>query len=465
MSYAAFPPLSESVVRASIADVGFPEAVAERYAKLIRDANRALDEANVSSTGRRTWIVPGRIELLGKHVDYAGGRSLLCTVERGIVVVASPRTDRNVLCRDARRRESMVVSLDPSPFPATQAPLPWAVYPRTVVRRLQHNFGHLVVGADIALASNLPPAAGVSSSSALVVGLTLALSALSNLASDARWHEALVPRTALAGYCGAMENGLDFGILAGERGVGTLGGAQDQTAILCCAPGKLDVFGWAPVRHERAVSWPSDHVFVIGVSGVVASKAGGARERYNRVARTSHRLVHAWNTQGGSARTLSDVFTEAAGGDPVSGVPQSLLHVAHEAADTEFPEAHLIGRLHQFHRETWHHVPAAAEAIARGDLAAFADIVAASQHGAEVALGNQIAETIQLVTLARDIGAVAASAFGAGFGGSVWAMIPAVDAERFASRWRDRYATLFPHVANRVQVFETRPGAPAFESI
>ena len=465
MSHVVFPPLSESVVQASLDGAGFSPAVADRYRKLIRDGNRTLDEADVATEGRRTWIVPGRIEVLGKHVDYAGGRSLLCTVERGIVVVAAPRTDRKVVLRDARRRESMVVSLDPSPFPSSQAPLPWAVYPRTVVRRLQHNFGDRVVGADIALSSNLPSAAGVSSSSALVVGLTLAVSALSDLSTDARWQESLVPRTRLAGYCGAMENGLDFGALAGERGVGTLGGAQDQTAILCCAPGRLDVFGWAPVRHEREVAWPSDHVFVIGVSGVVASKTGAARDRYNRVARTAHHLVHAWNAQGGSASTLCDAFTEAAGGEPAAVLPSQLLRVAELAADQEFSAAQLEARLHQFYAETWQHVPDAAEALARRDLSAFAVSVAASQRGAEQALDNQIPETVQLVTLARETGAVAASAFGAGFGGSVWAMIPEVDAERFASRWRDRYLKQFPHVASRVQVFATKPSAPAFELV
>ncbi|MBL0172748.1 MAG: galactokinase [Gemmatimonadaceae bacterium] len=464
MSEVVFPPLTESVVTASLDGAGFTPVVADRYRKLERDAARALDDAGVTSEGRRTWIVPGRIEVLGKHVDYAGGRSLLCTVERGIVVMAAPRTDRKVVLRDARRREAMVVSLDPSPFPSSQAPLPWAVYPRTVVRRLQHNFGDRVVGADIALASNLPPAAGVSSSSALVVGLTLALSALSDLASDALWHEALVPRTRLAGYCGAMENGLDFGVLAGERGVGTLGGAQDQTAILCCAPGKLDVFGWAPVRHEREVSWPADYVFVIGVSGVVASKTGAARDRYNRVARTAHHLVHAWNAQGGAARTLHDVFIEAAG-DPSGELPAPLLRVAHDAANEEFTADQLNARVRQFHAETWHHVPDAAEALTRHDLEGFGRVVAASQRGAEMALENQIPETVQMVSIARELGAVAASAFGAGFGGSVWAMIPELEAERFASRWRDRYVKHFPQIASRVQVFATRPSAPAFEVV
>ncbi len=47
-----------------------------------------------------------------------------------------------------------------------------------------------------------------------------------------------------------------------------------------------------------------------------------------------------------------------------------------------------------------------------------------SQEAAERWLGNQIPETIALARLARHVGATAASAFGAGFGGSVWALVP-----------------------------------------
>ena len=40
------------------------------------------------------FFVPGRIEVLGKHTDYAGGRSLLCAAEQGFCLVAAARSDR-----------------------------------------------------------------------------------------------------------------------------------------------------------------------------------------------------------------------------------------------------------------------------------------------------------------------------------------------------------------------------------
>ena len=54
-----------------------------------------------------TWYhVPGRIEVLGKHTDYAGGRSLVCATEQGMAVETAPRADRTVRIVDAVAREA-----------------------------------------------------------------------------------------------------------------------------------------------------------------------------------------------------------------------------------------------------------------------------------------------------------------------------------------------------------------------
>lgn len=55
----------------------------------------------------------------------------------------------------------------------------------------------------------------------------------------------------------------------------------------------------------------------------------------------------------------------------------------------------------------------------------------------------------------------AAAGFGAGFGGSVWALVPAVDADAFAALWLERYLAEFPAVADTASTLVTRPGGPA----
>jgi galactokinase len=73
---------------------GLSPAEAERKARMFTENDRALDAWRSPGDGERLrWFVPGRIEVLGKHTDYAGGRSLLCAVERGFCVTAAPRND------------------------------------------------------------------------------------------------------------------------------------------------------------------------------------------------------------------------------------------------------------------------------------------------------------------------------------------------------------------------------------
>jgi galactokinase len=87
-------------------------------------------------------------------------------------------------------------------------------------------------------------------------------------------------------------------------------------------------------------------------------------------------------------------------------------------------------------------------------------LVDRSQTAAERWLGNQVPQTITLASLARELGAVAASAFGAGFGGSVWAMVSPDRAESFAIEWAEKYRSKFPESASASQFFLTRAGPP-----
>jgi galactokinase len=63
--------------------------------------------------------------------------------------------------------------------------------------------------------------------------------------------------------------------------------------------------------------------------------------------------------------------------------------------------------------------------------------------------------------MARESGAIASSAFGAGFGGSVWAMVPADDTTDFLQRWTDMYRAAYPETGARAAFFVTRAAPPA----
>ena len=441
---------------AALESAGMSGAAAAAKGELFERAGREWVESGVSRTvGSQScaFFVPGRLEVLGKHTDYAGGRSLLCTVERGICLVAVPRDDERITIVDVADGSIVTGRLDPD-LPPSEGH--WSNYPMTVARRVARNFPDARRGVDIAFASDLPPAAGMSSSSALMIATFLAVAHVNALEEADAYRREIHSGGDLAGYLATVENGQDFGTLAGERGVGTFGGSEDHTAILCCRAGQLSAYSFCPVRFERSVTLTGQCVFVIGVSGVNAEKTGAARERYNRAALATERILRIWRQASGrNDRSL------AAAVDHDAEAADRIREVLRESADREFPSAVLLDRFDQFVEETSVLIPSAVDLFARGDLEGLGRFVDRSQEAAERQLGNQIAETIGLARSARSLGALAASAFGAGFGGSVWALVPAAAAAEFAARWAAEYRSRFRAAADASRFFTTRPGPPA----
>ena len=434
----------------SLTAAGLSAGEAERVTGLFAAAEKRL----ALLTGRAgenapRWFVPGRIEVFGKHTDYAGGRSLLCAVERGICVVARPRSDRLVRIADAiLGLETRLALSDERESPENGS---WTAYPAAVARRIARNFPGGLAGADIAIASGLPRSAGLSSGSALVVAIFTALAHVNALEEHPAYRANIRSREDLAGYLGAVENGLSFRTLAGNRGVGTFGGSEDHTAILCCRAGQLAQYAFCPVRFEREVALPPRWTFVVGASGVSAEKAGAARERYNRLSLAAAAIFELWRGAGESGETLSEAVR-------APGAPERIREILATASHPRFSARELQGRFEQFLEESEVLVPAAAGAFESGNAAGLGDTVARSQAGAERLLRNQVPETLGLVASARALGAIAASAFGAGFGGSVWALVPAGDARTLRASWEADYRRRFPDSAGSSEFFVTRAG-------
>ncbi len=440
--------------RERLREIGLSPEAADEKSKLFATAAGALDSlrAHDGRPSRQTpdahayWI-PGRVEFLGKHTDYAGGRSLLCAVERGICLLVAPRPDSRLRIVDACAEQIVDAAVDPL---VTAPPGHWSTYPLTVARRIARDFGEPLVGADITFASDLPAASGMSSSSALVVATFLALADTNALADRAEYRREFPAPERLAGYLGAVENGYGYGAFAGDVGVGTFGGSEDHTAILCGRSGALVQYSFCPVRFEREIPLPSEHELVIAYSGVTAEKIGAAREHYNRLSQSTQELAAHWHdVTGRDDATLGDVIASA---------PDAAARMMAMVRDGK-PELH--DRLTQFVVESTELIPRAGDALLRGDLRQLGALVERSQDGAEHWLRNQIDETMWLVRDARESGAVAASAFGAGFGGAVWSLVPSTQAEEFRSTWAERYAAWFPSAAPNAKFFSTRAGPPA----
>jgi galactokinase len=399
--------------------------------------------------GLCAYWVPGRVEVLGKHTDYAGGRSLVCAAEQGFVAAAVPRHDAAVRVMNVATGAEFALGLDPE---LGQPPDAWMRYPATVLRRVARNFPAARQGADLAFLSTLPLASGMSSSSAFMVAVFLAIADINHLAADEAYRQAIGTPEELAAYLATIENGLSFGALTGDRGVGTFGGSEDHTAMLCCRAGELSQYSFCPVRHERQVPCPSDRRFVVAVSGVKAEKTGAAKDAYNRASLAVRAILDAWHAASGRPdRSLAEAVDR--------GGAAQVRDVIERTAIDGFPTAVVLDRFDQFVEESVRIVPAAAEALERREFGTFGVLVDRSQQLAERLLHNQVPETILLARSARELGADAASAFGAGFGGSVWALVPDATVDTFVRKWEAAYRAAFPSASPAFLV--TRPGPAA----
>jgi galactokinase len=199
---------------------------------------------------------------------------------------------------------------------------------------------------------------------------------------------------------------------------------------------------------------------------VAAAKTGAARDRYNRAADLVAELVAIGRgirpeSQIGRAaefrgRTLADVVD-------ASPNAEADLRALVQQARSRFTAAELLRRLDHFLEEDRRILPAALEALGSGRWDAFGALVDQSQWAAERLLGNQVAETITLQRLARERGALAASAFGAGFGGSVWALVPVSAASDFQVGWLESLRLRHPSTTERASAFVSNPASAAAE--
>lgn len=456
MSTGNLPTMSDETRLASFLEkAGFSPSVAEAKAAMFAKNAVVLDEMEGSIGDAKAYYVPGRIEVLGKHTDYMGGSTFIAALERAICMVAAPRNDKLISILDTGKDRKAEFEMDADLTPEVGH---WTNYPMTVARRLARNFPGELRGANVVFSSDLPSAAGISSSSAIIIAFFSALADANGIWDDERFPKELLNPSALSGFMGSVENGQSYGPLTGDKGVGTFGGSGDHTAILCSKPGHVLQYTYCPVRFRKAFRMAPDHLFVVASSGVVAKKTGTALAKYNRASRLAGRVTELWCEETG--RSDENIAAALASGPEARN---KLREIITAAVPNEPDGDALENRLEHFLIENEEVLPAAGMALERGDLVDFGLWVDRSQQAAEQLLGNQVPETAFLAKSARELGAVAASAFGAGFGGSVWALVDLRHTGEFLEQWRDKYLKAYPERAEHAEFLATACGRAMFD--
>lgn len=368
-------------------------------------------------------VAPGRVNLIGEHTDYNDLPVLPMAIDRTVEIEFS------VLQQPEVRLTSHLPDLGPASFPldddlgrASQGD--WSNYLRAAAKGLLDEGIRLERGISGTVSGTVPLAAGLSSSSALVVATSLAL-----LHANGRHMDplALAATTARA-----------------ERFVGLEGGGMDQAVCLHGQRGMAVRVDFAPLR-VTPVPIPHGWTWLVAHSLVRAEKSGSAMEAYNDRAAACRKalavLADAWGEPRLRYRDLvarPDVLEKAAPLlEPV--VLRRFRHVISEAGRVERAQAAMEG----------------------DDPRRFGELMSRSHASLRDDYEVSIPPLDEMVRIAERAGAYGARLTGAGFGGCMVALCgrDSLTAIRRAllDRYYDRHGGAGAGSPPEDRLFEVRP--------
>lgn len=389
-------------------------------------ASAAIQRAD--RAGREAWgaawqpasvcRAPGRLELLGNHIDYNGGPVLCGAIDRDAVCLVSPAPyGIEITMADTAER----TFIDPAALSdwLLEGGKPSSMdYVRGVVASAIASGSGVREGVRIAVAGDVPIGFGLSSSAALLVALSLAL------------H---VP----------VPSGRDLVLRAqaAEHRAGTPCGAMDHSASV---GGHVILYNGADVSWRVIEPNLDGFVFAVADSGVARSLATSSYPKRVAESREALSIVNA-----ALGTSLSDLALLSAGEwDLVASLPGNVL-----------PDA-LKARVRHIVTETAR-VRDGIEAMKTADWVRFGSLMNAS--GASSAGDYSISHprVEDLVELAKSVdGVVGARMMGGGEGGAALVLLRATATEALRGALEGGYYSRHSGVTNDpVRVFQFSAGA------
>jgi len=352
-------------------------------------------------------VAPGRVNLVGGHVDYNDGIVLPAAVDSGTVAVARPREDDVVRVRSTTVDEEATATVG-------DRPEGWAAYVLGTAAVLGAETD-ANVGADLVVGGDLPMGAGLSSSASLELAVAGALATAHGLDLDAE---------TLADVCWRAENeevGMACGVM--DQLTSALGVAGHALRIDCRSNG-VESIPLDPddarllvvdtnVKHELIESGFNDRV----------------RECHEATARLDALL-------GRRVRALRDVTPEEVTAH-ADGLDEPLARRAR----------HVTTEIRR--------VEAAVDALRAGDVATLGSLMDDSHRSLREDYEVSCEELDVVVdALREEPGVLGARMVGGGWGGSVVALIRP-DADGVSAAVEERYAAA---TGNEADVYRFAPG-------
>lgn len=128
----------------------------------------ALHKKHYERNPERFYFAPGRVNLIGEHIDHSGGTVLPMAIQHGIYAAVSPRIDQSfrVFSEEFPKEGVQTITLDALDY---QDDVGFLNYVKGVMTTFGREGCRLDRGLDITIASDLPAGAGLSSSAAFTL--------------------------------------------------------------------------------------------------------------------------------------------------------------------------------------------------------------------------------------------------------------------------------------------------------
>jgi galactokinase len=346
---------------------------------------------------------PGRVNLIGEHTDYNDGLVMPAAICFHAYSAISGRADRTLAVRSEQFGETVELDLADLDGPRRKH---WSDYVRGVAAALQKE-GYPLKAANLLIDGRVPIGSGLSSSAAIEIASAFALTTLGGIT---------IPLLQMARLCQRAENeytGARCGIM--DQFIACFGKANHALLLDCRS------------LLSTPVPLPSAVTIVICNTNVKHELAGG---EYNDRRKSCERSIETLRKVLPKARALRDVSI------PDLERYRSLL------SDVDYRRCrHVITENAR--------VTEAADALKRGDLSGFGQLMYQSHESLDRDYEVSCTELNSMVDIARGLnGVYGARMTGGGFGGCTVNLVNTQQVSEFQAQILSQYQAKTSHAAD-----------------
>lgn len=400
-----------------------PEQAVADVTALYREHFGAAKPAESTEPAEHTgpagvWSAPGRVNLIGEHVDYAGGICLPFALSQRTYVAAALNNDGvyRVVSQFGTKTMHTEIAMDQV---CPGYPADWAGYVVGTVWAASLELSGLdLPGLNIAIVSDVPVGAGLSSSAALECSVALAAADLAGLVDDARTDASQsAVRTAL----------MQAAIRAENEVVGASTGGLDQRISLFAEPGHALAIDFATDSTQQVPFAIADRGLAVLITNTNAPHTLADGQYASRRA-----VVDGVTADlGVSSLRYADDAEAASARWAAANTPEGVN--ATEWQETVAKRVrHIVSEISR--------TAEAIEQLQAGDLAGFGESMQASHASLRNDYEVSVAQLDVSVDVAMEHGALGARMTGGGFGGSSIALLPAEKVEETAEAIAQAFA-------------------------